>query len=152
MPVVGELAGQGGVGNGGGEKAVHLGEDDEGGRKGDGDVYDGEVGEVREMGKERGGERAEGGDAGEGAEGGGERRGEAFDWRYGAAEEGERAESVKGAESGGGELQVGGAVGEAEGDEVAERGGGVACGRVVVGRWVAAGVPANGEAHGLESS
>lgn len=66
---------------------------------------------------------------------GGEGGGEVDYWDV-AVEENEGGESGNGGEDGGGEVEVGGAAGEAEGEEVAEWGGGVAgklCARIVSG-------------------
>ena len=64
--------------------------------------------------------------------------------RDGAAEEGERAKGGEGTEGSGGEVNIGGAIGEPKGDEVAEWGG------IVIWGGEGTGVPTGGEADRLE--
>lgn len=152
VPRAGKEAGEVGGGNGDGAKIEHFGEDHGGSASGgDGDADDGEVGEVLEAGKPQASEVGEGGDAGEKAEGSEEGRREAPRGSDRAVDEGEGAEGGEGAQGGGGDVEVWGAVGEAEGDEVTEWLVVVASSGVAKRRGGGAGVDGDGEAQGLKS-
>ncbi|KAK3017910.1 LOW QUALITY PROTEIN: hypothetical protein RJ639_002786 [Escallonia herrerae] len=134
------------VSDGDGVEVLEVVEEDRGAAGVDGGAGDGEVGEVDEAAEEDAGSsrmRTSGGwrrGRGEAGRGGG-----------GAVDEGEGGEGGEGLEGGGGEGEVAGAVGEAEGEEVAKRGGRVAGGGVVEG-GLRARVFGGWDVKGLESS
>lgn len=104
---------------------LHVAENDKGSRGIDLDIGDSEISEVLEAREPDASEPAEAVNAGEGVERGNEIGREA-DRGNGAVEELEGLEGGEGLESSEGQSDVVGAVGKAEGEDVAERLGGVA--------------------------
>ncbi|PON41139.1 hypothetical protein PanWU01x14_292110 [Parasponia andersonii] len=150
--VPGEEPGEVGARDADGPDLLHVAENYERATGVNHDVGDGEIGEVLEAGEPDPCKPAEAADGGEGAERQGE-LGREGNGGNGAVLEAEGLEGGEGPEGGEGESDVVGAVEEAEGEEVAERLGGVAEGDVVAEEsWLSAGIFGGGNVERLEGS